>query len=283
MNLSRFPRYGLRPEALADAVVRVRDRLRPYTGKNPTLDLILVRTDTAVENAYQMFGTMRKNPVTKLVVDADSKRDRLYNNLVRFIEGQQVGPDAEAAAAADIIYSILKKHNLNINHDSYGVESSKLMALFVDLEPDEPKAAIEKLGITSFVAELVAAQNEFVAAYKQFIDVKASQKVTISGDILPALRKCLYQMTTHIAICVDLEPDVWVNVAGELTEIMTEVGAKVKAHKTRIKNREEEEEEEEEENPPPEENPLQPAEEGAEAKNSNGEATAQDSAADIQE
>ena len=283
MNLTHFPRYGLKPEALADVVVRVRDRLRPYTGKNPALDLILVRTDTVVENAYQMFGTMRKNPFTELVVDADNKRDRLYNNLVVYIEGQQVGPDAEAAEAANLIHSILRRHGLNINHDSYGVESSKLMALFTDLEPDEPKAAIEKLGITSFVAELVAAHNDFVAAYKQYIDVKAGQKGSISGDILPALRKCLYQMTTFVAICLDLEPDVWVNVAGELTEIMTEVSAKVKAHKTRLKNKEEEEEEEEEEETPPVENPPEPMQEPADSTNSQKETPAQDSVADIQE
>jgi len=250
MILQHLPPSELKAEDCADAAFQICDKVRPFAADRHILPIILSRTDKAVADAYEAIGYLRDNPVTKLVIKSDEKRDELYQAFAKYVHGEQSHIDPAIAQAADVLARIIRKHGVNIHRDAYAIESTKLNALFVDLEEAEAASALEKLGATELVTELKTVQQEFFEAHKQLIESKADRKVPTITAVAPPLRKSLLQLVDYLELSTDLEPERWANVIGDLNEIVIEFVAKAKARKTLRKNAEEEEEEALVENPP---------------------------------
>jgi len=220
MILQHLPPFELKAEDCADAAFQSCDKVRPFAADCRLLPVILSRTDKAVADAYEAIGYLRDNPVTKLVTSSDEKRDEVYERFANYVHGQQSSIDPAIAQAADVLARIVRKHGVNIRRDAYAMESSKLNALFVDLEEAEAAASLEKRGATGLVTELKTAQHEFFEAHKQLIESKADRKVPTITAVAYPLRKSLLQLVDYLELSTDLEPERWANVIGDLNEIV---------------------------------------------------------------
>jgi len=245
MALVHLPRRYLRGEECAECLVQLCDKARPLIPADRTLPLIINRCDFTVELAHQAFGTMRSHPLTAVVAQKDELRDDLFRRAARFIGGMRSSYDPLKSQAAEALYVLLKKHDIHLSSESRAVESSRLKALFSDLETEDAVKAIEQLDMTAMVADLKKAEQEFFDAHQQLISAKAGDSAPPATEVTPLLRKCLYLITEYAAILDELEPDYWKNMTCEFNEIIIEFAAKAKARRTRAETEKEEEEEEE--------------------------------------
>lgn len=245
MALVHLPRRSLRGEECAECLVQLCDKARPLAPVDRTFPLIINRCDFTVEIAHQAFGNMRSHPLTAVVAQKDEVRDDIYRRAAKLIGGMRSSYDPVKSQAAEALYLLFKKHDIHLASESRAVESSKLKALFSDLETEDAVKAIEQLEIVTMIADLKKAEQEFFDAHQQLISAKAGDSGPPASEVTPLLRRCLYLITEYAAILDELEPDYWKNMTGEFNEIITEFAAKARARRTRAESEKEEEEEEE--------------------------------------
>lgn|GEM_PF-1069684 len=238
MELLSLPRYSLRAEECAEAIVRISDVVSVHVATERLLGLVLSHAAEVVEQAHRAFGISQANPLTRVVAEKDMKRDELFTSLGNFIRGEQSHDDPEKAAAARLLYRHFKKQGLNLVERSYAVESSRLKALFLDLMTPESQAASELLGISGRVGALINAENEFFALHQQLTHSKAQDDAPAVNEILKPLRVSLFHILAYVEIGFAMEPDNWANCVGELNEIITEFVARARARRTRRESEE---------------------------------------------
>jgi hypothetical protein len=233
MPIKTLPRYLLLSEELAEAGSRFRATLEPFSANDPVLKRLLDLTGSAVDTALTAFGLVRGNSLTKTVFEKDEIRDGLYADLAKYIRGSRAHYLPAKAEAGALLYGLFKKHGFQLQQNSYAVESSKLKALFVDLENDNAKKAAEELGITQAIADLVRAENDFAEVHRQLVSSKAVEKVPTVSEIVGPLRRLLLNIINYLGTMEYLEPEKWSQPVSELNVVITELAAKARARKSR--------------------------------------------------
>ena len=114
---------------------------------------------TGVDNAYKQS---RASDYTQRIADEDMRRDNLYKQLVNQLKMyMKFTFDAEKSAAAELLWNILRKYNVDVA-ENYSEESGKLQQMLQELEVNyQAELALGKLGLTSLVEQLKTA-NEAV-------------------------------------------------------------------------------------------------------------------------
>ena len=114
---------------------------------------------TAVDDAYKLS---RASDYTQKIADEDDRRDNLYKQLVSLLKMfKRFGYDTEKKAAADYLYNIVKKYNVDPG-ENYSEESSKLQQMLQELHADTQAGQhLTLLGLESLVTQLNTA-NEAV-------------------------------------------------------------------------------------------------------------------------
>ena len=114
---------------------------------------------TAVDDAYKLS---RASDYTQKIADEDDRRDNLYKQLVSLLKMfKRFGYDTEKKAAADYLYNIVKKYNVDPG-ENYSEESSKLQQMLQELHADTQAGQhLTLLGLDSLITQLNTA-NEAV-------------------------------------------------------------------------------------------------------------------------
>ena len=114
---------------------------------------------TAVDDAYKLS---RASDYTQKIADEDDRRDNLYKQLVSLLKMfKRFGYDTEKKAAADYLYNIVKKYNVDPG-ENYSEESSKLQQMLQELSTDAQAGQhLTLLGLDSLITQLNTA-NEAV-------------------------------------------------------------------------------------------------------------------------
>ena len=88
---------------------------------------------TAVDNAYKLS---RASEYTRKIAEEDDRRDGLYTLLVKQLKMfMKFTFDAERKTAAEYLWNIIRKYNVNID-ENYSEESSKLQQMLQELSTD---------------------------------------------------------------------------------------------------------------------------------------------------
>ncbi len=114
---------------------------------------------TAVDDAYKLS---RASDYTQKIADEDDRRDNLYKQLVSLLKMfKRFGYDTEKKAAADYLWNIVKKYNVDPG-ENYSEESSKLQQMLQELHADTQAGQhLTLLGLESLITQLNTA-NEAV-------------------------------------------------------------------------------------------------------------------------
>ena len=114
---------------------------------------------TAVDDAYKLS---RASDFTQKIADEDDRRDNLFRQLVNLLKMyRRFGYDTEKKAAADYLWNIVKKYNVD-PVENYSEESSKLQQMLQELHADTQAGQhLTLLGLESLITQLNTA-NEAV-------------------------------------------------------------------------------------------------------------------------
>ena len=113
---------------------------------------------TAVDDAYKLS---RASDYTQKIADEDDRRDNLYKQLVSLLKMfKRFGYDTEKKAAADYLWNIVKKYNVDPG-ENYSEESSKLQQMLQELHADTQAGLhITLLGLDSLITQLDTANEQ---------------------------------------------------------------------------------------------------------------------------
>jgi len=113
---------------------------------------------TAVDQAYKLT---RASDYTQRIADEDMRRDNLYKQLVSLLKMyMKFTFDAEKKAAADYLWNIVKKYNVDVA-ENYSEESGKLQQMLQELEAEaQAGQGLALLGLESLVAQLNTANEQ---------------------------------------------------------------------------------------------------------------------------
>ena len=160
----------------------------------------LYKADTAVAGDDYLKGVMAevgeysdkitsaiKSDKTASTLDAaDAKRDEVIRSLGTLLNGYAVIPIADKKAAAEKLLATFGKYK-GITGESYANESSLVESMIEDFAADSLADSIKALeGVSSYLADLRAAQDEFNKANDEFTAASTSK-----GESATSLKKPL--------------------------------------------------------------------------------------------
>ena len=160
----------------------------------------LYKADTAVAGDNYLKGVMAevgeysdkitsaiKSDKTASTLDAaDAKRDEIIRSLGTLLNGYAVIPVADKKAAAEKLLAVFGKYK-GITGESYANESSLVESMLEDFAADSLADSIKALeGVSSYLADLRAAQDEFNKANDEFTAASTNK-----GESATSLKKPL--------------------------------------------------------------------------------------------
>ena len=195
---------------------------------------------THLNAVQEVFGESAKNILTEPLAEADAERDALHGRISKFLRGARYHFDEAKAQAASNLYRLFKNHGLGLAYDSYAVQSTKLNALFSDLETEDTKKAIATLELDGTFNQLRQAEAKFNKLYMQKVEAEAEGKETGPvGELIQPLKQDLYYVLTMLEISEIVKPNEYKDVINNVNELIIEMGGKARARE----NRKEEEDE----------------------------------------
>lgn len=239
MSLKSIPVYLFNAGECAECSADFSTVLFPFATEDPTLKKLLDDTEAIAAQIRTGLGIGRSNKLTAYVGEKDSLRDHIHGELIKFVRGEQSHRIKEKAAAAQLLYGIIRQFGTKISVDSYAVESTKIRGLLAEFNRDDAKAAIELLDIGPTVEELRLAELEFDAAHLELINSRANVgSIPKVSQLLNPIRRRLNIVVGYIAGCETAFPDRWEAPVADLNRIITELSARARARQTRAKEEE---------------------------------------------
>jgi hypothetical protein len=115
-----------------------------------------------------LFQLERANPFTQELVLLDDRRDKAMYGLVDCINGYSNHFDPETARAANLLKVNLSLYGTGVSRMNTQAETSTIYGIINDWESKpELSAALAKLGLTSWIADLKTANQLFEQKYIQ--------------------------------------------------------------------------------------------------------------------
>ena len=113
---------------------------------------------TAVDDAYKLS---RASEYTQKIAEEDDRRDGLYTLLVKQLKVyMKFTFDAEKKEAAEYLWNIVKKYNVNVD-ENYSEESSKLQQMIQELNTNaQAELRVAKLGLENLITQLNTANEQ---------------------------------------------------------------------------------------------------------------------------
>ena len=124
--------------------------------------------------------------------EADLKRDEIIRSLGTLLNGYAVIPVEGKKSAAETLLATFNKYK-GISTESYANESSLIESMLEDFAKPELADSISVLeGVSSYIADLRTAQDEFNKANDDFTAANTSK-----GDSATALKKPLFAVINN--------------------------------------------------------------------------------------
>lgn len=183
---------------------------------------------------HNVFGEETKNILTDPLANADDVRDSLHGKIAKFLRGARFHFDEAKAGAASNLYRIFKNHDLGLSRASYAVQSTKMNALFSEMEKDEVKKNIAELGMEDTFKALKKAQDDFENLYSEKVEAEAESKETGPvGELIQPVRQDIFYVLTMLEIMERVKPEDFTDVINKVNELVVEMGGKARARNNR--------------------------------------------------
>jgi hypothetical protein len=182
----------------------------------------------ALEEEQKLYRTMRGSKLTTKMQEADRLRDKTWRALNTVVKGYFSGPIEEEVQSAKALLFILSQYK-NIKKETYLSENTALEIATGKLSGPPYRAQLEKLGLLSWVDELIKQNEHFEMLQRQRYTESAARP---SGNIRgPRKQTDAAFLKVVSAFNATIELEIAKPVAANFA---TEVNALIKTYRTRL-------------------------------------------------
>lgn len=150
-----------------------------------------------------VYGLLRKDARTNRLKNLDAERDRYYVALTASLKASLRNPDPEQAELAQAVLDAVKVYNIKTT-DAYDRESAKLTNLGQDLTETYAEA-VELLGLTTYVEQLVRLNNEFKKVFYERLKDQSVQELAAMKNARAEVDDAYARLIALINACALLE------------------------------------------------------------------------------
>lgn len=235
LNLENLALSQLSNKVLHTTATRFCSAISAQIKDDGFIDQQIIEISHALEELQDSFQTPARSLYTEELALKDQNRHDAFRSLVGYLDGvRQLKSKPDLQKAADCLMILVERQGRNLDHRSLEHESAGLRALLDSFDTPESKANIATLSI---VAELVDQLKVAQESFEQLHQVKLAAAAKVAWPQAMAVRrKAQYRLSSLMAYLDTNATDNPVKYHGvipELNEIISEVMAKVRAHKTR--------------------------------------------------
>jgi hypothetical protein len=180
----------------------------------------LLAFKTSLDETTILFKLERTSPVTQELVLLDERRDKAIIGLTGAIDGYGYHFDPDTVNAANTLATNLMLYGSGIAKLNFPTESATLTAIINDWE-SKPKlvAAVAKLGLTAWVAELKAANQLFGQKYLE----RTQEYGAANPDTLKAKRE--EAMSAYYELRKFIDANSVINASATYDKLIKELNA----------------------------------------------------------
>jgi hypothetical protein len=160
MKIKKIRSVALRNEAHLKFMNNFKSLILRYPEVESIVDNVIGQFNSELDMETKLVDTARKSRYTKLIADADRRRDRDIVGLNSAVDSGLHHFNPEVVEAARRIHLLIKSFRTAIESKPYQLESSAIEILVYELRSTYA-VEVETLKIGEWVDELSAAQAEF--------------------------------------------------------------------------------------------------------------------------
>ena len=94
------------------------------------------------------------------LIESDNNRDRPFGALKDILLGHAKATGSPYQADAKVLYGVIEKYGIGLDRLKFSEETAQMVKLLQELDQPENVARIERLLLTSIVAQIKTAQTE---------------------------------------------------------------------------------------------------------------------------
>lgn len=186
---------------------------------------------TQEDNIYKWI---RRSDYTEKKAEADHSRDGVFTGIVGIVRANLRHFDPEIRDSASHVFNLLDNYG-DLTHAGYDAETAGIDSVVTRLNSETYAAAVRRLGLTEWVAEL-ANQNTL---FKSFVDDAAQEQID-KPDISPQTARretdeALRKITKRVSALIDLNGgDYYAAFAEEFNVLTNHYNTLVHEHYGRL-------------------------------------------------
>jgi hypothetical protein len=171
---------------------------------HPMISNVLTTLAPKLETSLQSVGSTTKQPLTKIVREADRTRDDSYISLKDHIQAGLRRQDETYRQACEALWELFEKNDLKLYNLANGDESAAIDSLVKDLHQEKNQAFLETVYVVEWLEELVRDNQAFKDANRErsairsadetVTDAVAFEQMKVSLDLLSNVLAALYAM-----------------------------------------------------------------------------------------
>lgn len=170
----------------------------------PMIASVLTDMAPKLETSLQSVGSTSKQPLTKIVREADRTRDDSYISLRDHIQAGLKRQNETYRLACEALWDVFEKNNLKLYNLANGDESTAIDSLVKDLHLVKNQGHLETVHVVEWLEEVVRDNQAFKDAERErsavrsadetVADAVAFEQLKVSLDLLSNVLAALYAM-----------------------------------------------------------------------------------------
>lgn len=185
-----------------------------------------------LDETSELFKMDRVSPLTQELILIDERRDKAITGLTGLVNAYGYHFDAATVQAANLLISNLNLYGSGVARMNTQAETATLNSIIGDWEiKTDLKAAVTKLGITAWVAELKTANN----LYQQKFVARTQEYGAANPETLRAKRD--ETITTYYELRKFINAYEVIQPGAAITKLINELNALIEQYNTLLKTR----------------------------------------------
>jgi hypothetical protein len=233
MPVKTLPRYLMKASEITIAAERLIQLCAKLPESSPMIEAVVEKAKEDVAAVRRAYGTEAAPGLAARARLADESRDESCVQLTGLLRGLQYHFDSEVADSAETVYSVLARHDLGARRSSYENQSMVTAALLDDLAKPEIKEAVDRCGVAPAIADLKEKEEAFRAIIMSRIEASSEADEPALRELVEPLRAAIFEILVMVESRERLNPEMYRDFVADLNGMITEIGSKVRARKSR--------------------------------------------------
>jgi len=209
--------------------------LQPMEAENPEIASVLSRIQPVFERFDKALFKERKSPYTKILEEADRKRDDSFLALRYYLVSCTHRTDVpEYREPAARLLELIRRHNWSAHRSGYTEESTILGSMLTELAEENNVQAQTAIGAAVMVDALKIAQQEFAQVMSEKTETEAQDDTGAAYLIRKEMEAVLEKTFAFVDSLADFTGEnKWIILKTTLDEMAAQVMAIARARSSR--------------------------------------------------